>query len=243
MLSDRRGDQLKATRKQAAETEKQPADRPRPTTTTTNEPTSPKRGRKAQDERGRRRRANREPKDGGKADKKSEGRRKGERGRKRRRQGGKRRRQRARREESEASEEGRARPGRQEARQAEKDNRQPQEHEQERQEDKLVPTTTRESNSLRAQGRDGRVVVRRRRRTAATANVVAPTDSPTERAQHPDTGSDRSGEGGPENPSTRGTNKVVHASGRIGTAGLSTVWGDTAAVAGIAKTAQNARLR
>ena len=46
MLSDRRGDQLKATRKQAAETEKQPADRPHPTATTTNEPTSPKRGRR-----------------------------------------------------------------------------------------------------------------------------------------------------------------------------------------------------
>ena len=71
-------------------------------------------------------------------------------------------------EEAKARAEGGA--GQEGKRQAGKeDNRQPQEHERERRENKLVPTTTQRSNSLRAQGRDGRVVVRRRRRTAATA--------------------------------------------------------------------------
>ena len=199
---------------------------------------------KAQDERGRRREAAREPKNDGRAEKEGGGKERGKGGEARSEERG---RERAkgeeRKERRRPGRKGGTRPGRHEAKQAKKDNRQPQEHERERQEDKLVPTTTQESNSLRAEGRDGRVVVRRRRRTAATANVVAPADFPTERAKHPDTNSDRSGEGGPENPSTRGTGKVVHASGRIGAAGLSTVWGDTAAVTGIAKTAQNARRR
>ena len=172
MLSDRRGDQLKATRKQAAETERQAADRPG----TTQQQQTDRRARSEAEGAGRTR-----PPTRGRP--RTEERREGREGRRRKGERKKRRR---------PGRKGGTRPGRREAKQAKKDNRQPQEHERERQEDKLVPTTTQESNSLRAKGRDGRVVVWRRRRTAATANVVAPADFPTERAQHPDTKSDRS---------------------------------------------------
>ena len=144
---------------------------------------------KAQDERGRRREATREPKGNGREEKRrkrgKEGRGAGERGR----EGQGKRKERTRgREDGEKGREGRdeRRDAAKEAggRAGKEDNRQPQEHERERQEDKLVPTTTQESNSLRAKGRDSRVVVWRRRRPAATTNELAPTDVLTERAQH-----------------------------------------------------------
>ena len=192
MLSERRGDQLTAARKQAAEKGEQPADRPHPTATTTNGPTSPKARPKnagraeAADERTTTHRKKRRR---GKAKqaRRREGRRRERRGRGERKRG----RARGRRtgERPTSRRKGRTTPGRQGAQHAEKDNRQPQEHKQERQEDKLVPTTTQKSNSLCAQGRDGRVVVRNRSANrAATEAVVKSADIPTERTQHSETG-------------------------------------------------------
>ena len=138
---------------------------------------------KAQDERGRRREAAREPKDDGRAEGGGGKERKG-RGEKRRageakaRGRGEEGEAKARKKGGDAAKEARGRAGKE-------DNRQPQEHERERQEDKLVPTTTRKSNSLRAKGRDSRVVVWRRGRPVAATPELAQTDVQPERTPHP----------------------------------------------------------
>ena len=194
MLSERREDQLTARGNRQAGKRRRPADRPH-TTTTTTEPASPKA--KPKDEgdeaeatdRGKQD-AKREREGGRTGGGRKEKGRKGERG--------------AREADEERTEKTTTRRNR--ARHARRDNKQPQEHEQERQEDKLVPTTTQRSNSLCAQDRDGRVVVRYRSVNRAAPKLVVKPATRASLQNAPNTpkpARDRSGEGGPENPSTR----------------------------------------